>query len=108
MVINHMFYNCVFAAIIGFAAFVAIECASAQDAAPQHPLVGRKFEPKDVDYAHPVYETSFGNETTLEDWKLEGGKRDPIRTIWFSGLRKRCQPISCWSSLRGQRAARKA
>jgi hypothetical protein len=47
-----MAINWIFAAIIGFAAFVAIECAAAQDNAPQHPLVGTKFEPKDVDYAH--------------------------------------------------------
>jgi len=78
MVINDILYSWIFAAIIGFVAFVVVECASAQDNAPQHPLVGRKLEPKDVDYAHPVYETSFDDEATLEDWKLEGGKRASV------------------------------
>jgi len=47
-------------------------------AAPRHPLVGKPFEPADVDYANPVYETSFDDEAVLRDWRLEGGKQMSI------------------------------
>ncbi len=73
-----MITNLIFAMIIGLATFVVIECAVAQDDTPQHPLVGKKFKPKDVDYEHPVYETTFDDEAILKDWKLEGGKRASI------------------------------
>jgi len=39
-----------------------------------HPMVGKEFIPTDVDFAHPVYETSFEDPAVLKDWKLEGGK----------------------------------
>ncbi len=65
-------------AIISFAVIVTTNCAIAQDTPPQHPLVGKEFKPMDVDYAHPVYETSFDDEAALKDWQLEGGKRMSI------------------------------
>ncbi|MGH9840536.1 MAG: sulfatase/phosphatase domain-containing protein, partial [Blastocatellia bacterium] len=34
-----------------------------------------KFVPTDVDFAHPIYETSFDDPAVLKDWKLEGGKQ---------------------------------
>ncbi|MEN8140618.1 MAG: DUF1961 family protein [Thermodesulfobacteriota bacterium] len=48
--------------------------------AKQHPAqgtmtVGGKFIPKDVDLEHPVYETSFEDPLSLNDWLLEGGKK---------------------------------
>lgn len=47
-------------------------------AAPRHPLVGKPFKPADIDYANPVYETSFDDEAVLRDWRLEGGKQMSI------------------------------
>lgn len=42
------------------------------------PLVGQKLIPGDVDWAHPVYETTFDDPAELGRWKLEGGKRAAI------------------------------
>ena len=42
---------------------------------PPHPEVGQHFIPTDVDWQHPVYETTFEKADALKDWKLEGGKR---------------------------------
>jgi len=39
---------------------------------------GEKFVPKDVDFKHPVYETSFEDESELKNWTLEGGDRAVI------------------------------
>ena len=50
----------------------------AANSAPQHPLVGKRFTPADVDYDHPVYESSFEDQAALSDWRLEGGKRMSI------------------------------
>ena len=60
--------------IVAFAVILTSKCAVAQNTAPQHALVGKEFKPRDVDYANPVYETSFDDESALEDWQLEGGK----------------------------------
>jgi len=38
-------------------------------------FTGEKFIPTDVDWAHPVYKTSFDDTSVLEDWQLEGGWR---------------------------------
>jgi len=40
-----------------------------------HKLVGTRFVPDDVDFAHPVYETSFDAPSALKHWRLEGGLR---------------------------------
>ncbi|MGI8783656.1 MAG: hypothetical protein ACR2L2_08425 [Acidobacteriota bacterium] len=34
-----------------------------------------KFVPTDVDFDHPIYQTSFDDPAVLKDWKLEGGKQ---------------------------------
>ena len=64
--------------IIAFASILATKYAVAQDTAPQHLMVGKEFKPMDVDYANPIYETSFDDEAALKDWQLEGGKRMSI------------------------------
>ena len=38
-------------------------------------FTGEKFTPTDVDWEHPVYETSFDDPSVLKDWHLEGGLR---------------------------------
>jgi len=48
------------------------------NSALQHRLVGKRFTPADVDYDHPIYESSFDNQAALSDWRLEGGKRMSI------------------------------
>ena len=40
---------------------------------------GQRFVPTDVDFAHPVYETSFDEPSVLRDWRLEGGKSMSIQ-----------------------------
>jgi len=61
--------------VIILASVTAITTANS---APQHPLVGMRFTPTDVDYGYPVYESSFEDQTALSDWRLEGGKRMSI------------------------------
>lgn len=36
---------------------------------------GEHFVPTDVEWQHPIYETSFDSPAALEDWSLEGGQR---------------------------------
>jgi len=74
--------------------------AMAGNAAPRHPLVGKPFKPADVDYANPMYETSFDDEVVLRDWLLEGGKQMSIAN---GNLVLQSQPTSndrnhlvCW------------
>ena len=52
--------------------------AIAANSDPQHPLVGKRFTPSEVDYGNIVYESSFDNQAALNDWRLEGGKRMSI------------------------------
>ena len=40
-----------------------------------HADVGKKFVPQDVDWDHPLYQTSFDDAAALKDWQLEGGQR---------------------------------
>ena len=59
-------------------ALLLLSDALAQDkkAEPEaQPKLGEKFQPKDIDLARPVYETSFDSPDVLKDWRLEGGKR---------------------------------
>ncbi len=35
----------------------------------------QRFEPDDVDWAHPIYATRFESPAVLKDWRLEGGRR---------------------------------
>jgi hypothetical protein len=60
-----------------FAANFVIAADNALAPAP-HSLVGQRLVPKDVDWQHPVYATSFDGSGVLADWKLEGGKRMAI------------------------------
>jgi acetyl esterase/lipase len=57
---------------------VAGTAVVAANSAPQHRLVGKRFAPADVDYDHPIYESSFEGQAALGDWRLEGGKRMSI------------------------------
>ncbi|UCF16846.1 MAG: DUF1961 family protein, partial [Phycisphaerales bacterium] len=52
--------------------------AIAANSYAQHPLVGKRFTPSEVDYGNIVYESSFDNRAVLDDWRLEGGKRMSI------------------------------
>ena len=45
---------------------------------PPHPAVGQRFSPDNVDWQHPLYQTTFDNPAVLKDWRLEGGKRMSI------------------------------
>ena len=45
---------------------------------PPHPDEGQRFIPADVDWANPVYQTTFDDPAELKNWKLEGGKRMSI------------------------------
>ncbi len=72
---NTYFCSWIVVGVIAFAVIVVTEYAVAQDTPPHHPLVGKEFKPMDVDYAHPIYETSFDDEAALKDWQLEGGKK---------------------------------
>jgi hypothetical protein len=58
--------------IVSAPVFVA---GAAEEEPPISPLVGQTFEPKDVDWAHPVYKTGFDDTSMLTDWRLEGGTR---------------------------------
>jgi Domain of unknown function (DUF1961) len=42
---------------------------------PLHPAVGQKLIPADVDWQHPIYQSSFADPARLKDWRLEGGKK---------------------------------
>lgn len=66
---------------------------------PQHPLVGQRFVPTDVDWQHPVYASTFDNDATLADWKLEGGKRLSIengRLVLESDPAIEKNHLVCW------------
>jgi hypothetical protein len=41
---------------------------------PPHLLAGQKLVPQDVDWEHPIYQTSFDGPAVLKDWRVEGGK----------------------------------
>ncbi|MDO8541437.1 MAG: DUF1961 family protein [Opitutaceae bacterium] len=45
---------------------------------PPHASVGQRFVPADVDWDHPVYQTTFDDAAELKNWRLEGGKRMSI------------------------------
>ena len=60
-------------------AVIALPATAAdKEQPPPHPAVGGRFVPADVDWEHPVYATTFDKPDTLQDWKLEGGKRMSI------------------------------
>lgn len=42
---------------------------------PQHPAVGQRYVPTDVDRANPAYRTTFDDAAALSDWRLEGGRK---------------------------------
>jgi hypothetical protein len=42
---------------------------------PPHPAIGQKLVPTDVDWQHPIYQSSFDDPALLKDWRLEGGKK---------------------------------
>lgn len=55
-----------------------IKTTDDEEGPPVSPLAGTRFVPEDVDWAHPVYTTSFDDPNELTQWKLEGGKRAAI------------------------------
>jgi hypothetical protein len=68
---------------LGWAAAMAPQCAKTAEKAKEpepapHPMVGQRFVPQDVDWEHPVYQTTFDSPDVLKDWRLEGGKRMSI------------------------------
>lgn len=52
----------------------ALPAMAADEKLPLHPAVGQKLIPQDVDWEHPLYQTTFDDPAVLDDWKLEGGK----------------------------------
>ena len=64
-------------ALLAIVAALSTVAAASQPSAPppQQQPTGMKFVPADVDWDHPVYESSFDDPRALEDWKLEGGLR---------------------------------
>jgi hypothetical protein len=40
----------------------------------RHPANGTVFQPKDVDFAHPIYRTEFDDPAEKRDWVFEGGR----------------------------------
>lgn len=60
------------------AVHVALFASSGQAGGPEPPphlAVGQRFAPGDINWAHPVYETTFDDASALGDWRLEGGRR---------------------------------
>ena len=47
---------------------------AAEENLPPHPAVGQRLVLSDVDWEHPVYQTTFNDPAALKDWELEGGK----------------------------------
>lgn len=65
--------------VITFAVILIVSpMVVAANSAPQHHQLGKRFTPANVDYDHPVYESSFEDQAALSDWRLEGGKRMSI------------------------------
>lgn len=66
-------------ALLAIVAALSVSAAAASAKPPEPPPqkqpTGMKFVPTDVDWDHPVYETSFDDSRVLKDWKLEGGLR---------------------------------
>jgi len=64
-------------ALLAVVSALTVSAAASQpsEPPPQKQPTGMKFVPADVDWDHPVYETSFDDSRVLEDWKLEGGLR---------------------------------
>jgi len=66
---------------------------------PPHPSVGKRLVPADVDWSHPVYQTTFDDASALKDWRLEGGKRMSIaggKLVLESEPGNRDNHLVCW------------
>ena len=67
---------------------------------PQDRLSIRKtFIPEDVDFERPLYQSSFDDETALEDWKLEGGRKMSVANgslVLESDPENRRNHLVCW------------
>ncbi len=63
----------------GYLFFLSPDYVFAQPELVRHPLVGKKFIPDDVDWQHPVYQSSFDDSSALKDWFLEGGKKMSVQ-----------------------------
>ena len=68
---------------------------------PPHPLVGHRFVPTDVDWKHPLYQTTFDDPAEVKDWRLEGGKSVSIADGKLvleseSGKATNANHLVCW------------
>ncbi len=66
---------------------------------PPHRSVGQRLVPADVEWAHPVYQTTFDDASVLKDWRLEGGKRMSIangKLVLESEPGRRENHLVCW------------
>jgi hypothetical protein len=61
--------------ILAVNAMLAAANMRAADSEPRKQPTGKFLVPRDVDYQHPLYESSFRDPAALKDWRLEGGKR---------------------------------
>jgi hypothetical protein len=76
----------------------ALNCSAADAPAPD-PTVGQRFIPADVDWQHPVIASTFDAAASLQDWKLEGGKRMSIangRLVLESEPAEKGNHLVCW------------
>jgi hypothetical protein len=80
-------------------ALLALRAFAAESEPPPHPSVGQRFVTRDVDWEHPVYETTFDDPSVLKDWRLEGGKRVSVengKLVLESEPGKRDNHLVCW------------
>lgn len=61
-------------ALLGFVFLAPGSFAAAKPPLPPHPAVGQRLVPADVDWKHPLYQTTFADAAALADWRLEGGR----------------------------------
>jgi hypothetical protein len=66
------------AIVAGLSVSAAALGAKPPEPLPQRRPTGMKFVPPDVDWEHPVYQTTFDDSGVLNDWKLEGGLRTSV------------------------------
>lgn len=72
---------------------------AAESDPPFHPSVGQRFVPADIDWAHPVYQTGFDDQSVLKEWRLEGGKRVSVaqgKLVLESEPGQRDNHLVCW------------
>lgn len=74
--------------------------ATAPPPPPPHPEMGQRISLDGVDWARPVFRTTFDHAEDLQPWKLEGGRRMSIaqgRLVLESTPGDRDNHLVCWS-----------